>query len=743
MSVGALSASLEGGPVRCFVDIPVELAGGEPSDRELPRALETAARSPECRREEWDREFEAIEQKDGEPPSARRAWVRDQLGALAHDFAAVQHGVESLKRSSQQALAAVSQNFHSCEAELSTQKQLRAAAEERLEARVRQVEECQASMAQQRHAEASEAFAVMESRVEQLAELLAARHKDQLTVEHGLVGLRGVVEALQPQLESHRKDVEHGAYERRAAAGQLASDCSAHREGLAKELREHRAEHQASLEPLRRLLERERAERALDLGALRAELGGVREHLALSREELPAACAKCKELEDTLVPQLRDCQRIAKKVAAEQTAGQLRRFEASITEISANFEGEKAARTAYTHEVEQMLVVTRNRFRGLLGEQAEAARQAREALGAALLRQLQREASERSAQQEDLRDLLLGQKGVLDARIDDLERSIAGRAEGRRQPEPAGEAPWEARAAELSRQIHEVRSSIADRLSEERAALSAERAALSEDRSAHEASVDALEEQVVCLNSLFQDVGKRYMATHLGRKGAGPPRHATLDAASLSGQLSGPLTPQTSTAEDSSSDCMSSWVPVTITPRVSLTSKHSAGDTPPGAAAIAVKEVRFGAPELPPHKQGLLARVLGQGRVELALDPEAPSAQVRLRDPIEFAPVRHGDAPVASFLREGSAMDTLGDVAELLSIYDTAAVLIEGHTATPPEDMDRWAYDLALGRAEFVKAAIASFGVALGRLKTAALPGKFGSNGHGVVLVITSFSPAT
>merc|ERR1712217_674490 len=127
-----------------------------------------------------------------------------------------------------------------------------------------------------------------------------------------------------------------------------------------------------------------------------------------------------------------------------------------------------------------------------------------------------------------------------------------------------------------------------------------------------------------------------------------------------------------------------------------------------------------------------------EGKKDGAND-EAFEAKLHLKEPIDFKPVHHGDTPTAEFKDDSKAKSVLSDVAAVLKIYPKAILLIEGHTATPPEKMDKWAHDLSQARAEKVKSTIVSFSIDASRLNTIGLPGNLGSGKHDTVLKITSF----
>merc|ERR1712091_666822 len=98
-------------------------------------------------------------------------------------------------------------------------------------------------------------------------------------------------------------------------------------------------------------------------------------------------------------------QRTLEKAAGDRTAGQAR-LEQRVAELASRMESEAAARAMLTEETEQLIAASRAKTRQLISEQAEAARQACEALERNLLGQLEKESSLREAQQEGMRGAL-------------------------------------------------------------------------------------------------------------------------------------------------------------------------------------------------------------------------------------------------------------------------------------------------------------------------------------------------
>jgi len=117
----------------------------------------------------------------------------------------------------------------------------------------------------------------------------------------------------------------------------------------------------------------------------------------------------------------------------------------------------------------------------------------------------------------------------------------------------------------------------------------------------------------------------------------------------------------------------------------------------------------------------------------------SPVASLGLNTPLHFKGVQHFESTEPIFQDEESAMRLLDDAAQVLKLYPTVTVSIEGHTATPPDKLDMWAHELAQNRAEKVKEVFVANGINEDRLKTVGLPGHLGSSKHDTVMRIVGF----
>lgn len=121
--------------------------------------------------------------------------------------------------------------------------------------------------------------------------------------------------------------------------------------------------------------------------------------------------------------------------------------------------------------------------------------------------------------------------------------------------------------------------------------------------------------------------------------------------------------------------------------------------------------------------------IINRGWVQLDLG----SKQLILKRGIEFTDMRRG-AGRTTFCEPTEAHIVLNDVADMLRIFHSAVVLIEGHTATPLDQLDDFAHEVAFSRAELVKLELMSLGIEEYRLDAIGLPGDLGRNENKVVL---------
>jgi len=113
--------------------------------------------------------------------------------------------------------------------------------------------------------------------------------------------------------------------------------------------------------------------------------------------------------------------------------------------------------------------------------------------------------------------------------------------------------------------------------------------------------------------------------------------------------------------------------------------------------------------------------------------------QLHLNSEMGFKAVLRSETPYTEFEDEQVSMEILKDVAEVMNIFSKATVLVEGHTATPQDKMDDWAFERANNRSSFIKSRLESLGIDPHRVTTVGLPGYLGCGKPAIKFKILSY----
>jgi len=480
----------------------------------------------------------------------------------------------------------------------------------------------------------------------------------------------------------------------------------------------------------------------------RAEAGEARRQCEALAQELAPLRSRLEEAHEVL-PKLRDLQRAIDKLSAEQA---LSKSVVDSRLVEVGLEG-----AAREEELQKALAASRAQTQALLAKQAENSRLMSEALLADFQGQLEKEAASREAQAAHLEQRVRLQ---LEDRVDAVQRAVAAVERQQKQREghtervtrsSSGNSP---RHEELVRQIRDLREAFITNLANEKAE--------------REVSIKELQGKVGNIGFLFAEVGQKF--TQGSRK---PSPAATPNGARALTPTQQWAAPRGDLRRPFAFGAPASGAPLRpghLSPTATL------GVQEPASPGTSAGEPPQTPPELTEAQQRSLRHVLGHQRVELVLEPPAASsrdpagaadyaatgvgrlraleeqvraledrvrglgtAELRLKQPLEFRPALRLEPAAACFEQEGLAVEILQDVAEVLKVYRTATVLIEGHAEVPLERMDRWSTEVAMGRAELVKATIARFGVDPQRLETRGLPEHTSNPGQAVTLKIPSF----
>lgn len=670
------------------------------------------------RYDEWQSEHEAVERKHTELLTSQSKMVREQMGVLCRDVAVAQYSMEEMKHASHQSIMLLKKDFNDSQQELIKERTRREEMEVRLSKEMEQLGLALKNEVKRREQyEAADITAALKTNLDAVSESVAVLNQGHEEALRNIDMLRDDVDTFLPQVEALRHEISVDSQDRRVELDSMTGCMRESHESLLKELRLREATAQEELDKLRGSLEKGLSDHDLHLTTHANNLQQLERDLSPHKDQVPLLHSRCQELEASLNTKYLEHQQNIDKVISERTTSQAW-LEQRFTEILSKIEHETATRNASVEEIEQMLTTHKSKLRSL-SDNGEAAKQATDARLVDYQRVMEEEKVTRESQQRAVQEQLSSQRQAWEMRIDSLQKQQRDsesriRADVKQEREDLITKKTE----EQSRSLRDLREVLSGRILEE--------------RSTRESAVLGLEEQITFINRFFQDVGERYS----GASGV----------VSRSKRLSAPT---------SQSRPQSVGYPVggfAATP--SMSQQHprlmASATTSPVSSLMDAPVMKI--PGLDAEREVRLTRILAEERVDLILKPlhnstdpddrlhgrDVTEAELRLKRTIEFDAAHHGEPPLLR--NEDEVMDVMGDVSEIMKIFNMSTLLIEGHAVAPGEKADRWALELAQGRAEIIKSMIASFGIEPSRLGTVGLPGMPGiALQHEIILKFTSF----
>jgi len=128
--------------------------------------------------------------------------------------------------------------------------------------------------------------------------------------------------------------------------------------------------------------------------------------------------------------------------------------------------------------------------------------------------------------------------------------------------------------------------------------------------------------------------------------------------------------------------------------------------------------------------------ISGRGRILV----DYGNHQLKICIPILFVPVLHDHEIITRFADEITSKEVLQDVADFMAIFKGSRIMVEGHTRTPDDLLDNWAFKLANARADFIKKTISDHGIGQEQIDTSGLPGKHGIGKPAIKLRMLSYT---
>jgi len=662
-----------------------------------------------AKQQAWDSKFEDVEKKESQLMTTQWGMMREQLRSLTTDLAKAQVEIEALKKANAQMTVMFKKQLQDTDNELEKEKVDRANGDDNLQKQIDELKKALAQEIKDRAADMDKLKDWVKSKVDPLEKALADKTGQLSDALKEIEKLKADVDHLTKKIDPLADAIKKEGDNRKALEDDLRKALKDLEDSLKNQMRDRDAGIDAQIKALKNALDKEKTDRDTgdkDLADLIKKLQKLVEPYA---DELKDLANKIRELDNTVHPRLNEHKKALDKSDGDRVAGH-NNLAQKLADLAKKLEAEVGARAALQDDMEQMLEALRSKLRALIKEQVDAANAKTDSLGNALHDELDQEKADRAAGdaalEKEIQELKKGLDDKIKAALANLKDLESKLRDELLDLERKGEANMMKKVDDLARQIAALRDAIV--------------AFISEEDVTDESIVNTEDANLEDLGKLFKDVGERF----LGQFSA-PRRHVKTVRRTCKTILTGIES---------------------IEPSAPAIAPATRDFAPPPKESIKI------VPSLNDENKRKLKEILARDRVilrfmaadgsEVAHDDdsaEITDASIKLKEAIDFKPVHHGKKPVAQYKDEDKTVGVLGDVADILAIYSSATVVVEGHTATPPDKMDSWAHELAKNRADKVKSSVVTHGVDSKRLSSKGLPGNLGDGSPDVKLKIVGF----
>jgi len=380
----------------------------------------------------------------------------------------VQQHIKEEKLHSRRALMEVEQFLRESEAKLAEERSSRLALADGLEqglkkARLELDQECKQRVL---------AEAELAPKLQGLEEAVSGRARDHRAMELEVGRLARSVDVAMEELRGLREALATEASERRAGDDTGLDMLRDLRDTVLKENRERLALQEDQVRTHAAMVEQVRGDHLQAHGLLKDKVAALHKDLLPFREELPSLRTRLQEVEAKIGSGVKEHTKTLERELAER-ATQQQRLERRVADLAAAADKAHLERQTQAEDIEQHLKTFRSKLKGLVSEQAEAARLAREEMQAQLLDQVEREAAMREAQASTLLEQWSGHASAIEARVEAIEGGVRKVEERCRDVLSSDSQDWEAalqRQAEATgRQLREQGEGLQAQLAHERA----------------------------------------------------------------------------------------------------------------------------------------------------------------------------------------------------------------------------------------------------------------------------------
>jgi len=170
-------------------------------------------------------------------------------------------------------------------------------------------------------------------------------------------------------------------------------------------------------------LDVERSDRQQACAALKDKIAALEKHVLPHAEEVPVLRNRLWEVESSVAAKFKESYQLSEQEIADRVSAQ-HKLERRIADLSAFVEKEHSARAAQAEESEQSLQSFKVKVTGMVVEQADLSRQAREEMQSSLKGQVERETTMREVQTATLLDHCNENRSAIEARADKADAAL-------------------------------------------------------------------------------------------------------------------------------------------------------------------------------------------------------------------------------------------------------------------------------------------------------------------------------
>merc|ERR1712135_13257 len=399
--------------------------------------------------------------------------------------------------------AEVERHFRDTDSKLAEERAHRVATSEAFDQSLERCRGDLATEAKQRangERDVSARLAVLTDQIEQGA-------ADRQAMQDDLGQLRKMIEDVAVQFETLREVLAQETEQRCAAEASALDGFKELQQMLHDESQDRASADDEISRALKDMIDDDRTSQNPSQAALRNQISSLHKDLATHKQELPVLRTRIEETESMMEQQVKESQRALEREGGER-ASESARLEKRFVEITSLVQQETGARSALAEETEQMLKTCRTKLRLLVSEQAEASRLAREQFQRVIEDRLDKECAMREAQDESLLSQLAGHRTAHEMRFESISKSVREIEHKSREGfnSEAGDAfSGQSKVLEdLAKQVRDMRDTLQNRLSEERAA--------------REAADSSIEEHVESIDRIVQDVRELFVTKSTWRR---------------------------------------------------------------------------------------------------------------------------------------------------------------------------------------------------------------------------------